>query len=73
MDYNSHTKINFTKMKNIIASVFAVAVLASCGSESVEPAVEETMVDTTEVMVEDTVATGFGILVALKPVAGDQS
>ena len=43
-------------MKNIIASVFAVAVLASCGSESVEPAVEETMVDTTEVMVEDTVA-----------------
>ena len=56
MDYNSHTKINFTKMKNIIASVFAVAVLASCGSESVEPAVEETMVDTTEVMVEDTVA-----------------
>jgi PBP1b-binding outer membrane lipoprotein LpoB len=56
MDYNSHTKINFTKMKNIIASVFAVAVLASCGGESVEPAVEETMVDTTEVMVEDTVA-----------------
>jgi len=43
-------------MINIIASVFAVAVLASCGSESVEPAVEETMVDTTEVMVEDTVA-----------------
>jgi len=62
MDYNSHTKINFTKMKNIIASIFAVAVLASCANETVESAVEETAVDTTvfveeEVMVEETIET----------------
>ena len=62
MDYNSHTKINFTKMKNIIASIFAVAVLASCTNETVESAVEETATDTTvfveeEVMVDETIQT----------------
>jgi hypothetical protein len=41
-------------MKNIIASIFAVAVLASCGGESVEPAVEETVVDTTVVLEDET-------------------
>ena len=41
-------------MKNIIASIFAVAVLASCGGESVEPAVEETVVDTTVVIEDET-------------------
>ena len=44
-------------MKNIIASIFAVAVLTSCGGESVEPAVEETVVDTTVVLEEDTLVT----------------
>ena len=44
-------------MKNIIASIFAVAVLASCGGESVETAVEETVVDTTVVLEEDTLVT----------------
>ena len=41
-------------MKNIIASIFAVAVLTSCGGESVEPAVEETVVDTAVVIEDET-------------------
>ena len=42
-------------MKHIIASVFALAVLASCANETVETTVEET-VDTT-VVVEEEVTT----------------
>lgn len=40
-------------MKNIIMSVVALTILASCQTETVEPAVEETVVDTTVVVEEE--------------------
>jgi hypothetical protein len=57
---NNYYGLKFTnkiirfKMKHIIASVFALAILASCANETVEPAVEET-VDTTVVVEEEVV------------------
>jgi hypothetical protein len=40
-------------MKNIIMSVVALTILASCQTKTVEPTVEETVVDTTVVVEEE--------------------
>jgi hypothetical protein len=74
---NNYYGLKFTnkiirfKMKQIIASVFALAILASCANETVEPAVEET-VDTT-VVVEEEVVTEEVVTEEVVEVEGEEA